>query len=167
MKMYNDSKLANETIFETTFMDSWILLERHFPKICNCSYCQDKNLEIKTIKRLWDLSLWLPPCRASNSWRVISWKKNDAYYFLRWTLPKWSWFGEYNKWSNGWRFISMPFGKNTPFHSLLSISKNSLCSTKIKIIFDLESIFWISLEKREPYSKTKDGICAVQKNDTK
>ena len=136
MNMYYGDELAYEVLYDKIFIGAWIILERHFPLVCNCSYCQHRRIEKQTLR------LWLPEDRSCHSWRVLCWTKGDAYYFLRSTLPKLSWFGRFDRWYNGWRFISMPFGKNDVTHALLSIAKNSPYKCKDKYI---ESIFWFNM----------------------
>lgn len=135
--MQKNGQVSSEYVYETTFMDAWILLERHNRKICTCSYCRKRCLESSKIK------LWLPECKARNSWRVLCWNRNGYYYYLRSTLPTWRWFIHLDKWSGGksWRLSSMCIGKNSG-RSLISICKGSGLPTKFGC---LESIFWIKM----------------------
>lgn len=55
-----------------------VLIERHSGQ-CSCSYCD---------KATGRFGVWLPQCKAWNSWRVVYWRLRHRYY-VRWTLPRW------------------------------------------------------------------------------
>ena len=54
--MEKNGQVTMECILDTSFMDACILLEKHNPKFCTCSYCRRKALESNKI------NIWLPEC---------------------------------------------------------------------------------------------------------
>ncbi len=120
---------TNEKIFDTKFMNAWILLEKH--NECNCSYCEKRALEPNKLTK------WNSKSKAKNSWTVYAWNKNNYYYYLRYTKPSLKWFFHISKFNNGWRLQIMSIhGK-----ALLSLCPKPVYKTKIPWI---ESLLYIN-----------------------
>lgn len=74
-------------LFNRIYFGAWIIVERHFCT-CTCSYCRQTTRKTVALTRFVSLGLWLPECKANNSWRVLFFDRPFDTLYIRWTLPK-------------------------------------------------------------------------------
>lgn len=81
--------MSNRTLFKKSFLNSWILIEKHqrfyvpyYNFVCDCSYCKE-NRSLPSFS----FGLWIPKSKTRNAWWVFYFKGTDFNYYLRFTLP--------------------------------------------------------------------------------